>query len=88
MLNTIIILVIFLVFLRCLGLKVEILLLRLIGRGLSGIIVLYICNFFLMQMNENFVVNINEMTLTVLVLLGMPGAILLYFLRWFLLILP
>lgn len=88
MINTIIILVIFLVFLRCLGLKVEILLFRLAGRGLSGMIVLYVCNFFLMQMNENLVVNINEMTMVVLVLLGMPGAIFLYFLRWFLLILP
>lgn len=88
MLNTIIILVILLVFLRCLGLKVEILFLRLMGRGLSGVIVLYVCNFFLMQMNENFVVKINEMTLAVLALLGMPGAIFLYFLRWFLLILP
>ena len=88
MLNTIMILVIFLVFLRCLGFKVEILLLRMIGRCLSGVIILYVCNFFLLQMNENFVVNINEMTLVVLALLGMPGVFFLYFLRWFLLILP
>ena len=88
MLNTIMILVIFLIFLRCLGCKVEILLLRMIGRSLSGVIILYACNFFLLQMNENFVVNINEMTLTVLALLGMPGVFFLYFLRWFLLILP
>ena len=88
MLNTIMILVIFLVFLRCLGCKVEIVLLYMIGTCLSGVIILYVCNFFLLQMNENFVVNINEMTLTVLVLLGMPGVFFLYFLRWFLLILP
>lgn len=88
MLNTIIIIGICLLFLRCLGFKVEILLLHFIGRCFSGVIVLYVCNFFLVQMNPNLVVNINEMTLAVLALLGMPGAIFLYFLRWFLLILP
>lgn len=88
MLNTIIVVVICLLFLRCLGIKVELLLFHLLGRCLSGIVVLYVCNFFLVQMNENLIVNINEITLTVLALLGMPGVIFLYFLRWFLLILP
>lgn len=88
MLNTIIIVVICLVFVRCLGIKVEIWLLHLIGRGLSGAVVLYVCNFFLIQSNENLIVNINEITLAVSAFLGMPGVIFLYFLRWFLLILP
>lgn len=85
--NTIIVVVIFLFCLRCLGLKVEIILLRLIGRCLSGIVVLYACNFFLSEINENFIVNINEITLLISALLGMPGIIFLYFLRWFLLML-
>lgn len=86
--NTIIVIVIFLICLRCLGLKVEIVLLRLIGRCLSGIVVLYACNLFLSEMNEDLIVNINEITLLISALLGMPGIIFLYFLRWFLLMLP
>lgn len=88
MLNTIIVLVICLVFVRCLGLKVEILLYHLVGRCFSGVVVLYVCNYLLAQINENFIVNINEISLIVSAFLGMPGVIFLYFLRWFLLILP
>lgn len=86
--NTIFILVIFLICMRCLGLKAHILLLRLIGRCLSGIVVLYVCNFFLSEINENLIVNINEITLLISSFLGMPGIIFLYFLRWFLLMIP
>ncbi len=86
--NTIFIVVIILVVLRCLGLKVEILLLHLIGRCLMGIVVLYVCNFLLSEINQDLIVNINEITLLVSSLLGMPGIIFLYFLRWFLLIIP
>ncbi len=87
MLNTLIIVVICLAFVRCLGFKVEIWLLHLVGRGLSGAVVLYVCNYFLMQINENFIVSINQITLAVSAFLGMPGVIFLYFLRWFLLVL-
>lgn len=86
--NTIFIVVIILVVLRCLGLKVEILLLHLIGRCLMGIVVLYVCNFLLSEINQDLIVNINEITLLVSSLLGMPGIIFMYFLRWFLLIIP
>lgn len=86
--NTIFIIVIFLVILRCLGFKLEILLFRLLGRGLLGIVVLYTCNLFLAEINESFIVNINEITLTISAFLGMPGIICLYFFRWFLLMLP
>lgn len=86
--NTIIIVVILLICLRCLGLKVEIILFRLIGRCLSGIVVLYVCNFFLSEMNKNLIVNINEITLLISAILGMPGIVFLYILRWFLLMFP
>lgn len=86
--NTIIVVVILLICLRCLGFKVEMFLFRLLGRCLSGIVVLYVCNFFLSEWNENLIVNINEITLLISSILGMPGIIFLYFLRWFLLMLP
>lgn len=53
-------------------------------RGLSGLIILYVCNFFLVQLGENFVVNINEISLSVSAILGIPGIFFLYCFRWFL----
>ncbi len=34
-------------------------------RCLSGLIVLYVCNFFMCYLNENLIVNINEISLTI-----------------------
>ncbi|MCH5268384.1 MAG: pro-sigmaK processing inhibitor BofA family protein [Lachnospiraceae bacterium] len=60
---------------------------EMLFRGLSGLIILYICNLFLVRLGENFVVNINEISLTISAFLGIPGIFFLYCFRWYLTIL-
>ena len=55
-------------------------------RCLSGLIVLYVCNFFMCYLNENLIVNINEVSLTISAFFGLAGVFLLYCFRWILLI--
>ena len=60
---------------------------KVIGlRCLSGLIVLYVCNFFMCYLNENLIVNINEISLTISAFFGLAGVFLLYCFRWILLI--
>ena len=51
-------------------------------RCLSGLIVLYVCNFFMCYL----IVNINEISLTISAFFGLAGVFLLYCFRWILLI--
>lgn len=59
----------------------------MMARGLSGLIILYVCDFFLVKIGENLIVNINEISLTISALLGIPGIFFLYCFRWYLTIL-
>lgn len=82
--DTIWIVVIAIFLVRCMGVRIEIIALHLVTRCLSGLVVLYVCNLFLIEFGEKFVVKINEISLGISAVLGMPGVFFLYCFQWFL----
>lgn len=71
-------------FFRSFGLKIEVVLFNTLLRCLSGLVIIYICNFFLSGMGQNLTVKINEISLCISAVLGISGVFFLYCFQWFL----
>lgn len=61
--------------------------LNMVARMLTGLVVLYLCNLIFEKLAPKCIVNINEITMLISAILGIPGVIFTYLLHWILTIL-